>query len=35
MISYCIAVYRPVYARLLIADLVRKTSPGVPFEILL
>ena len=35
MISYCIAVYRPVYARLLIADLVRKTSSGVPFEILL
>ncbi|WPB55016.1 hypothetical protein [Xylophilus sp. GOD-11R] len=33
MISYCIAVYRPVYARLLLAELVRKTS--VPFEILL
>jgi hypothetical protein len=33
MISYCIAVYRPPYARLLVADLVRKTS--VPFEILL
>lgn len=33
MISYCIAVYRPAYARLLITDLVRKTS--APFEILL
>jgi hypothetical protein len=33
MISYCTAVYRPAYARLLLADLVRKTS--VPFEILL
>jgi hypothetical protein len=33
MISYCIAVYRPVYARLLIEDLPRKTS--APFEILL
>jgi hypothetical protein len=33
MISYCIAVYRPTYARLLVADLVAKTS--VPFEILL
>lgn len=32
MISYCIAVYRPTYARLLIADLAAKTS--VPFEIL-
>lgn len=32
MISYCVAVYRPTYARLLIADLVAKTS--VPFEIL-
>ena len=32
MISYCIAVYRPIYSRLLIADLVRKTS--TPFEIL-
>jgi hypothetical protein len=32
MISYCIAAYRPTYARLLIADLVAKTS--VPFEIL-
>jgi hypothetical protein len=32
MISYCIAVYRPPYARLLIADLAAKTS--VPFEIL-
>ena len=32
MISYCIAVYRPTYARLLLADLVRKTS--APFEIL-
>jgi len=33
MISYCIAVYRPTYARLLLADLVAKTA--VPFEILL
>jgi hypothetical protein len=33
MISYCIAVYRPTYTRLLLADLVRKTA--VPFEILL
>jgi hypothetical protein len=33
MISYCIAVYRPVYAQRLIADLIRKTS--TPFEILL
>jgi hypothetical protein len=33
MISYCVAVYRPRYARLLIADLAAKTS--VPFEILL
>ena len=33
MISYCIAVYRPAYARRLIADLARTTS--VPFEILL
>jgi hypothetical protein len=32
VISYCIAVYRPTYARLLLADLVAKTS--VPFEIL-
>lgn len=32
MISYCIAVYRPTYARLLLADLVAKTS--VRFEIL-
>ena len=32
MISYCIALYRPTYARLLLADLVAKTS--VPFEIL-
>lgn len=32
MISYCIAAYRPTYARLLVSDLVRKTS--VPFEIL-
>lgn len=32
MISYCIALYRPTYARLLLADLVEKTS--VPFEIL-
>jgi hypothetical protein len=33
MISYCIAAYRPNYVRLLLADLVAKTS--VPFEILL
>jgi hypothetical protein len=33
MISYCVAVYRPTYARLLLADLVRKTT--VPFEILI
>ena len=33
MISYCIAVYRPTYARLLLADLVRKTT--APFEILI
>lgn len=33
MISYCIAVYRPVYARLLLTDLIEKTS--VPYEILL
>ena len=33
MISYCIACYRPRYARLLIEELIRKTS--VPFEILL
>lgn len=32
MISYCIACYRPAYSRLLIEDLIRKTS--VPFEIL-
>lgn len=32
MISYCIAVYRPTYARLLLADLARKTT--VPYEIL-
>lgn len=32
MISYCVAVYRPTYARLLLADLVEKTS--APFEIL-
>ena len=32
MISYCIASFRPTYSRLLIADLVRKTS--APFEIL-
>jgi Glycosyltransferase like family 2 len=32
MISYCIACYRPVYARLLIDDLIRKTS--APYEIL-
>jgi hypothetical protein len=32
MISYCIVAYRPTYARLLLADLVEKTS--VPFEIL-
>ncbi len=33
MISYCIAVYRPTYARLLVADLAWKTL--VPYEILL
>ena len=33
MISYCVAVYRPVYARLLLAELEAKTS--TPFEILL
>lgn len=32
MISYCVAVYRPTYARLLLADLVEKTT--TPFEIL-
>ena len=32
MISYCIAVYRPTYARLLLADLMAKTT--VPFEML-
>jgi hypothetical protein len=32
MISYCIACYRPRYASLLIADLIRKTA--APFEIL-
>ena len=32
VISYCVAVHRPTYARLLLADLVEKTS--VPFEIL-
>jgi hypothetical protein len=32
VISYCIALYRPTYARLLIADLVAKTT--APFEIL-
>jgi len=33
MISYCIASYRPRYSRLLIEDLIRKTT--APFEILL
>ena len=32
-ISYCIAVIRPVYARMLIQDLIRKTS--VPYESLI
>lgn len=32
MISYCIAFYRPAYARLLLAELEAKT--GVPYEIL-
>ena len=32
MISYCIAAYRPTYVRLLLADLVAKTT--APFEIL-
>jgi hypothetical protein len=33
MISYCVAVYRPTYARQLLTDLVLKTS--APFEILI
>lgn len=33
MISYCIAAYRPIYARLLIAELAHKTT--APYEILL
>lgn len=33
MISYCVACYRPTYARLLLAELVRKTT--TPYEILL
>jgi hypothetical protein len=33
VISYCVAVHRPLYARMLIADLVKKTS--APFEILI
>ena len=33
VISYCIACFRPVYARQLIDDLIRKTT--VPYEILL
>jgi hypothetical protein len=33
MISYCVACYRPVYAKLLIDELIEKTS--VPYEILL
>jgi len=33
MISYCVAVYRPVYASLLLADLAAKTT--APYEILL
>jgi hypothetical protein len=33
VISYCVAAYRPNYVRLLLADLVRKTT--VPFEILI
>lgn len=33
MISYCIACYRPTYARLLVEDLVRKTT--APYEVLL
>lgn len=32
MISYCLVAYRPVYAKLLIKDLIKKTS--VPYEIL-
>jgi hypothetical protein len=32
VISYCVAVFRPVYARLLLADLIAKTT--APFEIL-
>lgn len=33
MISYCIAAYRPAYSRLLVQDLIRKTT--TPFEILI
>jgi hypothetical protein len=33
MISYCVAAYRPRYVRMLVADLVRKTT--VPFEVLI
>lgn len=33
MISYCVAAYRPTYARMLLADLIEKTR--TPFEILL
>lgn len=32
MISYCVVAYRPRYAQMLIADLIRKTT--VPYEIL-
>jgi len=32
MISYCIVAYRPIYAKLLVEDLIRKTS--CPYEIL-
>ena len=32
-ISYCIAVLRPIYARMLLQDLIKKTS--VPYEILI
>ena len=33
MISYCVACYRPTYARLLLQELVNKTT--APYEILL
>jgi hypothetical protein len=33
VISYCVAVFRPVYSRLLLSELIEKTT--VPFEILI